>query len=246
MNREALKSIGLTDNDITLYIALLKEPNSSVTKLRKRTLLANSRIYTSVEKLISKGLATYIVTSHGKMFSAQDPDQILTHAEQQLTAVKSIIPDLKKLKGTAEQHPRSAIFEGIKGFENAFLKMARETPHGAAISIIGFSTQAYKSEQLRRILNRINKQFIAKKHHYRMILDQDNIYAIDREREGITDLRYMASGFVSPAAIDITDESVGIFIWSESPYAIVIDDPHVAKSFQAYFESLWSIAKKKR
>jgi len=243
---QQLKNIGLTNNEILVYLFLLKQSSISATAIRKKTALANSRVYASLETLIGKGLVTHIVTAKGKLFSAVDPSQLLSKAEQQYLAVKSIIPDLKKIKNTAQASPKSAIYEGIRGFENAFHKIVDETPSNSTISIIGFSTQAYKNEQLRRLLNKVNKKSIVKKHKFRMIIDQnDNQYAHDRKKEGITDLRFMPREFVSPAGIDISDDKVAIFLWGESPYAIVIDDKNIAQSFQSYFEFLWSGASTK-
>lgn len=44
-------------------------------------------------------------------------------------------------------------------------------------------------------------------------------------------------------AIDICQDMVGIFIWSDKPYAFFIQNKEVADGFKSYFNFLWSIAK---
>jgi hypothetical protein len=65
----------------------------------------------------------------------------------------------------------------------------------------------------------------------------------DREREKNTEVKYMPEGYISPAAIDIIDEYVYIFLWEETPHIIEIKSRILAQSFMTYFNFLWKIAK---
>ena len=124
--------------------------------------------------------------------------------------------------------------------------MANLCSENETISIIGFSNQAYKNEKLKYILKNVNKISIKKKHKFKMILDSDNnMFAKDRTQEKITELRFMPKGFVSPAAIDIFEDKVYIFMWSENPYVFMIQNEEIAKGFKIYFNFLWNMGTKK-
>ena len=54
----------------------------------------------------------------------------------------------------------------------------------------------------------------------------------------------MPKGYISPAAIDIFEDYVYIFLWEEKPFVYMIKNKTIAESFKQYFNFLWKIAKK--
>lgn len=66
----------------------------------------------------------------------------------------------------------------------------------------------------------------------------------DREKEKSSEVRYMPEGYISPAAIDIFQDYVYIFLWEEKPFVFMIKNKKIADGFKTYFNFLWKIAKK--
>ncbi|NQZ85139.1 MAG: hypothetical protein HRU03_05465 [Nanoarchaeales archaeon] len=244
--REKLKHLGLNNNEIEIYLLLLKQNNLTGQQIRKISNIANSRVYSCLDSLISKGIVTYQITPKHKIFSALPPSTLVDIAESRKREIESIIPELKELESNSSIKTKSAVYEGLSGFKTAFYNMANLCSENETISIIGFSNQAYKNEKLKYILKNVNKISIKKKHKFKMILDSDNnMFAKDRTQEKITELRFMPKGFVSPAAIDIFEDKVYIFMWSENPYVFMIQNEEIAKGFKIYFNFLWNMGTKK-
>lgn len=244
MNEE-LMLLGMTGNESKIYIDLLKHPSSSGNEIRKRTSIANSRVYSALDSLIEKGFVTFIVTSRGKSFSSVDPKVLTEIADERKKKLEEILPQLYHLQSKEREKTKSMIFEGFVGFKNAFYKMIKECPNGKTIDIIGFSNQAYKNEQLRLLLSNINTLSIKKKHKFRMILDsKENTFFKDRKLEGISSIRFMNKNFTSPAAIDVFDDKVYIFLWDEEPFAFMIQNKNIARGFKSYFNFLWKISER--
>ena len=59
METKALQNIGLTKNEITVYLTLLELGTTTTGPLTYKSGLHNSRVYESLNKLIEKGLASY-------------------------------------------------------------------------------------------------------------------------------------------------------------------------------------------
>ncbi|HLC31658.1 MAG TPA: helix-turn-helix domain-containing protein [Candidatus Nanoarchaeia archaeon] len=239
----AFDFLGLTEHEVSIYQMLLASPFSTGSEIKKITGISNSRVYSALDSLIQKGFVSYKITAHGRLFSAVDPSALTVAAQERVKQIESLVPTLRALQSHSRDSTTSVIYEGFQGFKNAFNDMVQECPVGEMISIIGFSNQAYKSEKLRLLLNGVNTLSLKKKHKFKMILDsKQNIFYTDRMVEGISNIRFMNKGFVSPAAIDMFLDRVYIFLWDEQPYAFMIQNTNIAKGFKSYFNFLWGIA----
>ena len=89
-----------------------------------------------------------------------------------------------------------------------------------------------------------NQKSIAKKQKLRLITD---VSSKDFQKEIAnaknTSIKYLPKGYLSPAAMDIFEDFVYIFLWEEKPFVFMIKNKMIADSFKAYFNVLWGIAK---
>ena len=74
---EALRAFGLEGNEIKAYLALLDLHESTATKIAERTGLGRVHTYQIINRLIDKGLASYVVKNNVKYFSGADPLKLL-------------------------------------------------------------------------------------------------------------------------------------------------------------------------
>ncbi len=139
----------------------------------------------------------------------------------------------------------STIYEGFSGFKTAFQKVIDDCPMGGTINIIGFSEEQYNVDSLRVFLRNMNLRAKQKKQKLRILLPISTQYTLgkDREKEPNTEVRYLVDGFVSPAAVDIVEDSVYTFLWDQKPYVFAIKNKKIADSYRSYFNSLWKQAK---
>ena len=245
MENNILKSLGLTENEVKVYLSILQLGTCSGTQIRKHTRVSNSQVYSALDTLITNGLITYEKRASGKKYTALDPSVIKKIIEKRNKAIEESIPYLQHLQNNNISSTETAIFEGLSGFKNAMVNLAEECPKNETIYIIGFSNQAYKNKQLADILRDVNKISKQKKHRFKMILDNPkNKFFKQRAGEGLSEIKFMRGGFKSPAAIDIFQDFVYILLWDEHPYAIRIKNKNLADGFKTYFDFLWNIAKK--
>lgn len=165
--------------------------------------------------------------------------------EDRKKKLEKIIPELSSIR-TNNPKINTAIYEGFEGFKTAFRKIIDECPINETIYILGFSENQFKEESLRLFLSNMNLKSAQKKQKLKIILDSSikETLGKDREKEKFTEVKYMPKGYISPAAIDIFQDCVYIFLWEEKPFVFMIKNQLIAESFKQYFNFLWKIAKK--
>lgn len=243
---EELEQLGLTKNEATIYVFLLKNGSITTGPIIKETGIANSRVYESLNSLISKGFVHYHMQKDGKYFEATDPEILREKEQERQKKVESLLPNLLSMKSINESKAVTVIYEGYDGFKTAFAKIIEDCPKGEEINILGFSEQQYASKTLRTFLANMNLKSAQKKQKLRIILDQSarDTQGKERSQEKFTQVRYMPKGYISPAAIDIFEDCVYIFLWEEKPYVFMMKNKAIAESFKQYFNFLWRIAQK--
>jgi len=240
-----LEDLGLSKNEAKIYLFLLKKGSTTTGPVIKETGIANSRVYESLNNLVSKGLVTYTIQKEGKYFQAADPKKFLELEEERKKKIESIVPELTKLKSIEERKTATAVYEGFEGFKTAFKKTIDDCPVDGTIYILGFSAQPFATESLRTFITNMNLKSAKKRQRLKILLDSSARETLgkDREKEKFTEVRYMPEGYISPAAIDIFEDQVWIFLWEEKPFVFMIKNKRIADSFKQYHKFLWSIAK---
>lgn len=246
METKILEEIGLTNNEITVYLTLLKLGSTTTGSIITEAKIASSRVYVSLENLIERGLVSYFVKNNRKYFRAEDPDNIIKEIEEIKNKVQGIIPQLKELKPSEEKEEYTTIYEGFKGFRTAFEKQIDVCEPKDEILVLGLSPQTYAFESLRTFLKNIDLRRYKKKIKLRVLLDKKLKSTIgkDREEEPYTEVKYMPENYFSPAGMNIFKDYVMLLIWEEKPFIFMIKNSKIVDSFRQYFELLWQIAKK--
>jgi len=243
---EKLAELGLAKNETKIYLYLLKKGSTTTGSIIKETRISNSRVYESLNSLISKGLVTYNIQKDGKHFQAENPKILINIEEERKKKIESLVPKLIKLQSVQPTETKTAVYEGFAGFKTAFKKIIDDCPENETIYILGFSEQPFAIKSLRIFLKNINLKSAKKRQRLKIILDSSVRHTLgkDREKEKYSEVRYMPKGYISPAAIDIFQDYVYMFLWEEKPFVFMIKNKRIAESFKQYHNFLWKIAKR--
>ena len=93
----SLESIGLSKNEVIVYLDLLGVGKSSAGDISKRVDIHRSNVYDTVEKLIKKGIITQTFEENRKVFYPISPKKLLDYFKQKeydLETNKEILPRL--------------------------------------------------------------------------------------------------------------------------------------------------------
>src|SRR3989344_8460575 len=130
MNKESLKEVGISEREIKVYLALLKTGRTATGNLIKESGVSASKIYQTLDKLVSKGLASYVIISKTKYFSASNPENLIGLIDEKKKAIQEVIPELKEIEKKRENIQEAEVYEGIKGIKSAFNKIIENLNKG--------------------------------------------------------------------------------------------------------------------
>ncbi|MFA5796614.1 MAG: helix-turn-helix domain-containing protein [Candidatus Woesearchaeota archaeon] len=251
MNVESvLENIGLTKNEIKIYLVLIELGTTTTGAIIKNTGIHTSKVYDGLERLSTKGLVTHIVQSNIKHFNAVPPERILHLLEEkrkdidsQEQEIISIIPVLKARALIAENLTRAEIFQGWRGLDTVYSMLRGTLKKGEYNYIIGAS-KGEDPERVKLFFNKHLKQMSEIKIKQKIIFNEDARGNIEEhyKHPELFEARYLKN--VTPAEINIWKDNVMIIILRKIPTAILIKDDKVAYSFKQYFETIWRTAKK--
>ena len=244
MNFELLEEIGLTKSEIKVYLALLELGSSTTGPIVDKSSASSSKIYEILEKLIQKGLASFVITSGTKYFEAADPYRLLDYMKEKEAKLKQqeedlskILPELK-LKQTMTKHKsETLVFKGMKGAETAFNDILNTLSKGEEMLVIGFSDV---QEQFQRFIVKFHKRRAKAGIKARMIFGESL-------REMVQELQALPGAKVklhppqkgNPVGVLIyADKTLFSLAWDN--VWIQIKNQRLADAHREQFEELWN------
>ncbi|MFH1828772.1 MAG: helix-turn-helix domain-containing protein [Nanoarchaeota archaeon] len=230
---QTLQKLGLEEQEVKTYLALLDLGESTATKLAERTGLGRVHMYQIVNRLIERGLASYIVKNNVKYFSASDPEILLKDIQQKEQDLQKILPELKVRQKKLVPKTKVEIYRSREGI-NTILKMILkdEKPY----FILGGAEEACTIFELE------NTIFVKRAEKLKLL---GKILARKKDKFFISkneDYRFIPEHLISSTTQMMWGNKTAIFVWSEPYYAVLIDNEEITKSNLATFNYLWKTA----
>ena len=97
MDKEILKQFGLTNNEVEVYLTLLKKGSISVNEIAEKSGLNRQAVYDALTRLLDKGFVNYVTKNSKKYFQGIKPEKILEYLKEKEERFNLILPDLIKL-----------------------------------------------------------------------------------------------------------------------------------------------------
>lgn len=245
---QLLRGMGLSKNEIKIYLILLKLGSTTTGAIIKQTGIHNSKVYDGLERLANKGLVTHVVVADTKHFRAVNPERLLDFLddkkksiEDQEKSIKEFLPQLKAMQEMGVDETEAEVFKGWKGIESVFNEGIKEMGKGDTWYVLG----AYAGEDKKRTDQFIQKVIMKcekKKMKWKIIYNKSARNTFKYEQESpITENRFLAQE--TPATINIYKNVTFIALWIKNPIAFRIRNKKVANSFKTYFKFMWKLAK---
>ena len=239
-----LLKIGLTEGEAKVYLALSELGSSTVGPIVKKSGVAHSNIYDILNRLIDKGIVSYIVKNKTKYFQAAPPSNLVVFLDKkeeevlsQKQSLKKILPGLEKLQEIKPQQ-EAEIFLGKKGLRTAYEKLMKNVTKKDEGLFFYIHEKEYDEESnlfYNSILDLSNKARV------RGICNED--YKKSWFAKKAKHLQMKFSDVPMPGNIDIVGDKVLIVTWKDSIFSILIQSQSLANSMKKYFEEMWKVAK---
>jgi len=236
MIQETLQELGLNRRESLCYTALLELGSSKTGAIVKKTGIPSSKIYEILNKLIYKGLASYVKIGKIKHYQATDPKNLLNYIDEKKKKIEEILPQLL-LKQKFSKKQSVEMFEGQKAVFSLFVNLIRDAKPKEKYLIFSINEENknnatnlfFKNLAIRRKEKKLDVRLLKNKKYYK--------------KEPHTKLKLKYTEFNLPQGMTIFRNIVIILSWIESPIAIKIESETISKQLKEFFISLWKIAK---
>ena len=128
-NINQLISLGLSDNEAKVYMAMLELGQATVLEISAKAGVNRPTTYVQIESLKKMGLVSTQIKGKKQLFIAESPDQLESVIERERKAIEykkeelhKLLPELTGIFNLSDSKPQVRFFEGKEGL----LKMQGE------------------------------------------------------------------------------------------------------------------------
>ncbi len=256
-----LKEIGFNDNEVKLYLALIRFGQKPISFLAKKTNLNRGLAYTILHDLVEKGLATKQSKGRVQYFSAMEPEQLLAHLESkkklistQQERVKEILSQLNTLSNPFSSKPKVRTFDGIEGVRS-LLSQIRVAKDNKLLAYISFAeTVAFiGDEDLSQFIEQLcsynyNLDIIRTREKARERLSEEPEEKIEypkclnvfSKRSSQLNLRYAPRDLPFPMSMFIFDDKIALLSSESESFGVLIESKEFSGMQRNIFELIWA------
>jgi sugar-specific transcriptional regulator TrmB len=243
MNTKVLKEIGLTETEIKVYLALLTLGATSAGKIVEETGIYRKNLYDALNKLIEKGLVTYVIENKIKFFQPKNPDNLINYLEEKKAKIderkkeiQESIPELKAKFNSLSPEIESEIYRGTEGIKT----ILKECLNYNEVLFIGATGDV--ENRLPYFWPHYNKKRERLKCKWKLLLVHE------AKNKPITKSYYYEYKILPKIlsglnVIYIYGDYVANILWLEKPIAFVTKHRTLANNYRKYFYYLWKIIK---
>lgn len=241
MDTGIFEELGLTKTEIKIYLVLLELGSSTAGILLEKSRLPNSTLHRDLNSLIARGLINFVLEGKRKVYQATNPEYFINFIDEKKKRFQDILPELKEKQRLTSPKESASVFKGIRGIKEVYNQMINSS--GKEYNTFGGGPITEKIMGIIWWLN-LHKRRVANKLPSRQIFDE-SVKTGGKEiaKNPMTKIRYVDKEFAQFQETIIVGNKVAIAVFSEEPYAFLINDKNVAESYRKYFELLWKIAK---
>src|SRR3989344_6518288 len=235
---ELIKSLGLSEAEIAVYLATLELGQANVQEISRKSGVKRTSIYNFIDSLKERQFLSEIKKGKRRLYSAANPASLLQLEKSRLSSLEQLIPSLLAINNSGGNKPKVTYHEGIEGMQEIYNQMLHD------------KHVIYVWEDLDRMFSVMPKGFTtnypiertAKKIPVRAI-NRDSKFS--REWTAANNEKYMReSRFVSSdefgTDIEIFGNKVALFsLRKDFPFGVLIEDASLARTLKIVWQELW-------
>ena len=246
MDHIDLERLGLNKNESKVYYTLLLKGKATAQELVKSLGVYRNIVYDNLEKLLVKGLISFVVDGTKRVFIAEKPSAVVEFLKtkkekvnQEIKQAEELIPKITKLIGSHKSRQDAILFRGVAGLKKVLsdiVKAKKSWCIGITNESINILGETYwKNYNLQKKETK-TKEWLLWNHDFQNTVIGKNKRSIHK---------------ILPKELDqITEtimynDKVAIMVYSAEPLVIVIENKEIFEAYRKHFEFLWKLSKSK-
>jgi sugar-specific transcriptional regulator TrmB len=240
MELQILRKIGLSDGEIKIYSALLDSGSSPIRRIHEMTGIERRNIYDILNKLIEKGLVTYMNENRKRLFQVSHPSKITGYIEekkQRLESTKKEIEDMmpRITEKFASRRPEisAEVFRGWEGTKAVWEDMLNYK------EICWIGSGRYVPKDAPHFFESWNRRRIKLGVKWINLLRHEMRGEIKKPYE-LEEMRFLPEEFSgNPVVIAVFGDKTANFIFGDEIFASVVESRKLAENYRRYHRYLW-------
>jgi predicted transcriptional regulator len=241
MELKVLEDIGLSQNEAKVYLTLLEIGMSTAGEAAKKVKLHRTNVYDALQRLVEKGLVSYIVRLQTKYFEAAPPKDLLRFIKEKEERLSDSIAQMELLAECNEKKGQTHLYEGVKAFMNINYGWLR---YKAPICVFGTPprnvSMALECDIPKWHTKRIAEKVVMR--HIYLQKDYERIKLLNSMP--FTEAGYLPGDWNPNMTTAVCGDEVVLYFWDKPITIIQIINPIAAKTYIQFFDYLWTQVKK--
>lgn len=243
---DSLKELGLTENEISLYLLSLSLGPATITAIAEYMAIPRPNVYKVIDGLEKIGLAKFSERKrYVRTFVVESPRvvrDLLKKKKESLflfdQKIVTSLPDLLTLYRQGELPTSIRILQGKEQFLQLFFQIIEEEKCesqfcGSAQDFIGFISWQEEREWIRKRMQ------LGIKIRALLLPSQDADILQSNDAKELRETRIMDCA--SPFATSFQLFANKMIFWQpKAPLAVLIEDEYITQMFRSIFEKLWA------
>ena len=243
MIKKILKNLGMTHNEIEIYLCLLNSGELTANEIATKSGLHRQVCYDALDRLLEKGFISFISKNNKKFFNALSPEKIIDFLENRKNEFISILPNLNSMY---KEKIESTNVEVIKGknvirtiYNDIFKTIEKNKQPLLAMGIEEAKFLKYDEIAIKQYISKLKKNNLKEK----LLSKISATYFFEGSQ---SEYKLIPDYLFNPNPTHIYGNKIAIIIWGNPIYGIIIENKDLTDGYKKYFNMLWKIAKKRK
>lgn len=244
--KQLTKTLGLNNNQASTYLSLLQLGKATASEIAKHSGITRTTVYDNLLALQNFNLLSTTSIDGKTYFVAESPDSLKELAHKRMEETTDLIQELQKVFNSQASKPSIKIYDPEQGFLKKH-ELSLIGNRGLRTRLIGdiTTTLSYKGKEYtqnyikERVKIGIRNQVITTEN----VLEMKDMYSYEKNRQNLREIKYNSALQNLKTQLFGYDDTVWILPTSKQGYAIMINNPEFAGTFNSIFDALWMCSK---
>jgi len=237
-----LRKYGFSENEVAVYVGLLKHVDITAFELAKEIKLARTSVYNILQRFEQQGLLTIWKKNNVKYYCVESPNKLVDILEEKKNEIESILPILTELTKNKEDAPIVRLYKGKDGMKTVWTDIL-ETSKANNIRKIYAMSHPILFQSLPRFFPKWLEDRAKIGIYTDLIITND---AESRKTNLVCDqfreTRLLPSESPITGTIDIYGKKLAFFtIKKDEFYSVIIESEPIAETLRQFFISTWNL-----
>lgn len=234
---EVLKKLDLEEREAKVYLALLRLGASTATQISEEVGIDRTTTYDILNRLIGRGVVSYVIKNNIKYFSAAHPQQLLKDLQEKEEELKEVLPHLIALAKTKKEKTNVEVFKGKEGIKTTLKMILRDKKD---YLFIGAAHDFCEHIPL------FMHKFLREAHGLGIkgkLICEEGFGDSEVDVIGRHEIYRLISKEFTSTTTKVWGNKTAFFVFTEPYYAVLIESKEITDRHRLYFDYLWKQAK---